>query len=178
METSTISFQRAGTLTVETTRFGELTIAEAQIIMVSGGLLGFPGFTRYVILNHDQEQGIPFRWLQSVEHPALAVVIIDPWVIKPDYTIELPDDVCESLHLSEEQPPLVFAIVTVPLEPVLMTANLQGPLVINPATRKAQQVVLTNSLYTTRHLILGELWQTGNGNGDDVAASSFHHSAV
>lgn len=144
--------------------------------MIPAGLLGFPEATRYVILHHDQEQGIPFRWLQSVEHPALAFVIVDPWVLKPDYTLELSDEVCESLQLSEEEGPLIFAIVTVPLEPVMMTANLQGPLVVNPAARLGQQVVLANSLYTTRHLILSELAQIGDG--DDVAAGSFHRSAV
>lgn len=176
METPTRSPQRSGTLTFETTRFGQLTVPDTQTITIPNGLLGFPMATRYVILHHDQDQGIPFRWLQSVEQPALAFVIVDPWVLKPEYALELSDDVCESLQLSEEQPPLIFTIVTVPLEPTMMTANLQGPLVINPASRLGQQVVLTNSPYTTRHLILSELSQIGDG--DDVAAGSFHRAAV
>jgi len=134
VETSTSSPQRSGTLTVETTRFGQLTVPGTQLITIPDGLLGFPTATRYVILHHDQDQGIPFRWLQSVEHPALAFVIVDPWILKPDYALELSDEVCESLQLSEEEGPLIFSIVTVPLEPAMMTANLQGPLVINPAS--------------------------------------------
>ena len=176
VETSTSSPQRSGTLTVETTRFGQLTVPGTQLITIPDGLLGFPTATRYVILHHDQDQGIPFRWLQSVEHPALAFVIVDPWILKPDYALELSDEVCESLQLSEEEGPLIFSIVTVPLEPAMMTANLQGPLVVNPASRLGQQVVLTNHPYTTRHLILSELAQIGDR--DDVAAGSFHCSAV
>ena len=174
METSNRSPQRAGPLTWETTRFGQLTVAEEQIITLAGGLLGFPGYTRYVIVS--QEEGVPFRWLQSVEHPALAFVIIDPWGFKPDYALELPAEVCASLQLSEDQPPLVFAIVTVPLDPSGITANLQGPLVINLVTRQGQQVVLTHSPYTTRHVILGDLWRARDG--DNGASNGIHHSAV
>lgn len=137
--------------------------------------LTFP-FMTGASIHEASTQGIPFRWLQSVERPAMAFVIIDPWIFKPDYAIELPNEVCERLQLSPEQLPLVFAIVTVPLEPALMTANLQGPLVINLATRRAQQVVLANSPYTTRHVILGELWQTGDG--EYGASSCSRRSAV
>jgi flagellar assembly factor FliW len=149
---------------------------EDRIITVVGGLLGFPEYTRYIILNHDDDLAVPFRWLQSVENPALAFVIIDPWVFMADYAIELPEEVCASLDLSEAQPPLIFAIVTIPLEPSLMTANLQGPLVINAITRKAQQAVLVNSPYTTRHAILAGLLRMGEDR--HVASRVAHHSAV
>jgi flagellar assembly factor FliW len=33
----------------------------------------------------------------------------------------------------------------------LITANLLGPLVINPRTRRGRQLVLTESGYSTRH---------------------------
>jgi flagellar assembly factor FliW len=161
---------------MDTTRFGQLTVPEAQIVTISGGLLGFPEYTRYVMLQHDRDEGMPFLWLQSLDHPALAFVMVDPWTFKPDYALELPDDVCARLDLSEEQPPAVFTIVTIPLEPALMTANLQGPIVMNLAQHRAQQVVLADSPYSTRHLILDELWQSGNAS--HVATSSANHSAV
>jgi flagellar assembly factor FliW len=149
---------------------------EERIITVVGGLLGFRDYTRYVILNHDDDSDVPFRWLQSVENPALAFVILDPWAFMVNYAIELPDEVCTSLSLSEAQPPLIFAIVTIPLEPSLMTANLQGPLVINATTRRAQQAVLANSPYTTQHSILAGLWRRGEDR--HVASGVAHHSAV
>jgi flagellar assembly factor FliW len=176
LETATDLSRSARALTIETTRFGPLRLAEDRIITVVGGLLGFPEYTRYAILNHDDGREGPFRWLQSVDNPALAFVIIDPWVFKPDYAIELPDDVCANLQLSEAQPPLIFAIVTIPLDPSLMTANLQGPLVINPITRRAEQAVLMNSPYTTRHPILEGLLRTGNS--DYATSSAIDHPAI
>jgi flagellar assembly factor FliW len=176
LETSANTPQQSEILTIDTTRFGHLTVPKARIITILGGMLGFPGYTRYVILDHDDDLTVPFRWLQSVENPALAFVIIDPWICMPDYAVELPDEVCESLQLSTTQPPLIFAVVTVPLDPTMMTANLQGPLVINFETRMAQQAVLTNSPYTTRHFILSRLLQTGDGV--NVASRTAHCSAV
>jgi flagellar assembly factor FliW len=135
METTTHQSPSAETLTIEITRFGQLVVSQGNIVTVSRGLSGFPHDTQYIILNHDDDVGVPFRWLQSVDNPALAFVIVDPWVFKPDYAIELPDEVCYSLQISTAQAPMVFAIVTVPLDPTMMTANLQGPLVINAETR-------------------------------------------
>jgi flagellar assembly factor FliW len=176
LETAADSPPSAGTLTIETTRFGALTIAEERIITVIGGLLGFPEYTRYVILNHSDDSDTPFRWLQSMENPALAFVIVDPWVFMADYAVELPDEICTGLRLSEEPPPLIFAIVTIPLEPALMTANLQGPIVINVMTGKAQQVVLVNSPYTTRYAMLAGLLRTGEDR--HVASGVADHPAV
>lgn len=121
LETSTTQPQHAGILTIETTRSGQLTVANDRIITVVDGLLGFPGYTRYVIFNHGDDMEISFRWLQSVDNPALAFVMIDPWVFKADYAIELPDEICESPEISAAQPSVILAIVTVPLGPALMT---------------------------------------------------------
>jgi flagellar assembly factor FliW len=170
------STQTSGTLTIETTRFGLLTISEEQIITVVGGLLGFPEYTRYIILNHDDDLDVPFWWLQSVENSALAFVITDPWICMANYTVELPDEICANLDLSEAQPPLILAIVTIPIEPSLLTANLQGPLVINSTTHRAQQAVLVDSPYTTRHSILAGLLRMGEDN--HAASSVAHHPTV
>jgi flagellar assembly factor FliW len=176
LETTAPQPQSADSLTIKTTRFGLLAVSRGKIITVWGGLLGFPDDTQYVVLNHDDDVGGPFRWFQSVGNPALAFVIIDPWVFKPDYAIELPDEVCDSLRLSTVYAPMVFAIVTVPLDPTMMRANLQGPLVINAETRQAVQAVLTNSPYTTQHPIFSELLR--NGGRDDIASRITDHSEV
>jgi flagellar assembly factor FliW len=50
--------------------------------------------------------------------------------------------------------PIVFALVTVPEDPLKMTANLIGPLVIHPERRFGMQVVLHDSGYTTRQRLI------------------------
>jgi len=52
-------------------------------------------------------------------------------------------------------------IVTIPPDGNPMTANLQGPVVINNKTMTAKQSILSDSKWKTRHDILAEL----NGKG-------------
>lgn len=62
-------------------------------------------YTRYVILNEDEEMARSPQWMQSVENLVRAFVIIDPWVFIANDAIIPPDEVCASLDLSAAQPP-------------------------------------------------------------------------
>ena len=127
---------------------------------------------RYVILNDEEDMARSPQWMQSVENSVRAFVIIDPWVFMANYAIIPPDEVCASLDLSAAQPPLIFAMVSVPLEPSLMTANLQGPLVINSMTCRSQQAVVVCSPYSPWHAILPGLFRTAA----ESTSYRWHHS--
>ena len=48
--------------------------------------------------------------------------------------------------------PCLYTIVTIPQgEPEMMTANLQGPILINLATREAKQILLVSDDYPIRY---------------------------
>lgn len=134
-----------------TVRFGEIEVAEDKIITMTEGLLGFANITRYVILDH--APGSPFHWLQAVDDPEVAFIIIDPLCFKPDYKVAVAAGELSDLKLERMEDAVVCAIVTVPDDPNEMTANLQGPLVINADKRLAKQVVLYDGPYTTKHKI-------------------------
>ncbi len=138
---------------IETSRFGALEVEEEIIITFAEGLPSFEQCKRFVILTPDDEN--PIRWLQSLDDGRLAFPIIDPWLFQPDYAPTISDLDAEKLQMEEETPKLLFAIVTVPRDnPQAMTANLLGPLLINPLTRQGRQVIVTNENYHTRHRIL------------------------
>jgi flagellar assembly factor FliW len=52
---------------------------------------------------------------------------------------------------------LIFTVVTIPGDGSPMTANLQGPLIINQDTRFGRQSVLTDPRWKTKHDIIQEL---------------------
>ena len=52
---------------------------------------------------------------------------------------------------------LSFAIVTIPEDARRMTANLQGPLILNRETRTGRQCISGDPRWQVRHLILAEL---------------------
>ena len=67
---------------VKTTRFGELELDESRIISFTEGILGFPNYKKFVLLDRDNNS--PFVWLQSVETEELAFVLMKPVHVFPD----------------------------------------------------------------------------------------------
>ena len=72
---------------IKTRKFGEIEIDEKKILSMPKGLPGFPGFERFVLI--EDPESAPFCWFQSLEEPNLALVIINPFLFKPDYEIDL-----------------------------------------------------------------------------------------
>ncbi|RMF90861.1 MAG: flagellar assembly protein FliW [Nitrospinota bacterium] len=135
---------------IETTRFGPLEIDPQKIIHFPFGLLGFSAIKDYVILDHDQD--VPFKWLQAVTEPDLAFVIMDPLLLLPDYEVDISRQDLEDLRVNDVHNLTLFVIVSVPPgEPLQMTANLKGPVLVNEENRWAKQLVLVDRSYPTRY---------------------------
>jgi flagellar assembly factor FliW len=138
-------------LKITTSRFGDLDIEEDRILHMPSGMIGFPDVNRYVLLEH--QEGSPFLWLQSVDRTELAFVLTDPLLFKPDYEVEIGAEDREALDLANGSRE-VQTLVVVNLSgagPKEVTANLLGPVVINPSKGLARQVVLYRSTYSHRH---------------------------
>ena len=141
---------------VETTRFGTLEIQEDQIIDVPLGLIGFSNERQYALLEH--RKGSPFFWFQSIDNGALAFVLVDPFLFKPDYEIQLSSEDVEALKLENGEGSLqgVQPMVIVNIskgDPKEITVNLLGPIVFNLPKRLAKQVVLYHHPYSQHYQI-------------------------
>ncbi len=143
-------------MNINTSRFGELEVPAEDIITFPLGILGFDKTSRYVILNDPATE--PLRWLQSVDNKDLAFVIIDPLRFRSEYTLDLSDEDVLDLKISAPEEAILYAIVVIPKDnPEKMTANLQGPIVINANLMRAKQVISTNSSHKLKHFILEEM---------------------
>lgn len=130
-------------------RFGAFDVSDESIVRFPVGLLGFPESQQYVILDHDTEA--PFKWLQSIDEPELAFVILDPALFHADYRISVPADILAEINNGKEDDLALVVILTIPSDdPARMTANLRGPLVISHKTRLGTQLVLSEE-YPTRY---------------------------
>ena len=139
--------------TIATKNFGDIAVREDQIINFSPGLLGFSEFHRYVLIEHGHES--PFLWLQCVDKPDLAFVVIDPLFVLPDYKIGPINGVQKELEVKNLQDLKVLVILTIPPgRPQDMTANLMGPLLINLTNRRGKQLVIEISLFPHKHRAL------------------------
>jgi flagellar assembly factor FliW len=123
------------TLTIESSRFGTLEIAADAVIEFPTGLVGLGG-RRFTIHTPDPES--PFRWLHSVDDPALALPIANPWQFFADYVVELTDEDRERVGA---EPAEVWAVVRAGAELSDFSANLHAPIVI--AGGRGHQVLNT-----------------------------------
>ncbi|MFO0829912.1 MAG: flagellar assembly protein FliW [Phycisphaerales bacterium] len=135
---------------VQTTRFGTVDVDDGRIIQFPAGLLGFSSYRRYALLQPD-EQGV-FFWLQSVEAPDLAFVVTDPALWIADYQAQIRREQMDELGLADLADAQVLVIVN--KREGALTANLQGPLVINARSCTAMQLVLAEKRWTTRHVLM------------------------
>jgi flagellar assembly factor FliW len=130
-----------------TTRFGTLELKEEAILVFPSGILGFPEWTQYVLLDHDTDA--PIKWLQCIENPDLAFVVLDPLYFKSDYQVVMGQDATAELDSREGDDVSVVTILTIPSDdPSRVTANLRGPLVMNHRTRRCKQLVLSDDIPT------------------------------
>ena len=134
---------------IASTRFGELEVAEEQIINFSHGIPGFPDEKTFVNIFQDAES--PFSFLQSTTEVNLSFLLADPFAFIKDYEFVLEDDVAEELGLSQENPPQVFLIATVKEKLADMTVNLLAPVVVNGINRTGRQVILNKPEYDIRY---------------------------
>jgi len=120
-----------------TTRFGELKVEEEKVIHFPHGLLGFGAVKRYVLLDYEET---PVKWLQAVDDPDVAFIVMDPTVLVQDYTIPMDDSMRKALQLEEEDDLAVLTIVRVENGKVI--ANLKGPLLFNSRHKIGLQAIL------------------------------------
>jgi flagellar assembly factor FliW len=144
-------------MTVNTKAYGPLEIDEQQRLSFPRGLLGFEKYHDFALLSAQQE---PFYYLQSLDEPEIAFVMIDPFLFRPDYEIDVSDEELRVIGIQDQKGVLVFALVTIPATGGPMTANLMGPVVINRENRLGLQTVLTDQRWLTKHDIMRELAET------------------
>ena len=135
--------------------FGEIEVDSKKVIDFPEGLIGFNDYKRFVIL--DEKKIKPFRWLQCVDEPSLAFVVVNPQVVKPDFSVNVEKDKVTKLELSDSEDALVYTIVVLAKNPKDMTTNLRGPIIVNKSKRKGMQIILDDPQYATSFNIFEEV---------------------
>ena len=112
-------------VTVESSRFGTLEIEEGAIIEFPTGLIGLGG-RRWAVVSKDPNG--PFAWLHSLEDPALALPITNPWGFFADYEVELSDSDSDRVDAGDVT---VWVTVRAGSELADFSANLRAPILIS-----------------------------------------------
>lgn len=138
---------------IETKAMGRVSILEKQIINLSQGFYGFGQCHSFALIDAKQK---PFIWVQSMDKPELAFLAIDPFIFRPDYEIDIEDSLLAPLKIASPSDVLVFVLITIPTDGSPITANLQGPLIINRENNEAMQAILSDPRWQTKHDLVAE----------------------
>ena len=139
-------------LNVDTSRFGPVTVAEDKVIHFSKGLPGFVSQRRYILLDHDKDGH--FKWLQSVDDPALAFLLTNPNAYRADYTVPLRRAEIEELGISDPESVVTLVMVCVSQgEKRQVSLNLKGPVVFNSTNMRAMQCIVDRDDYPSDYVI-------------------------
>jgi flagellar assembly factor FliW len=138
--------------------YGTVEINESSIIRFENGIIGFEDYHNYVLLDCAGEgEQSPFRCLQSTDDSDLAFILLDPFIVRPDYEVEIDNESAVSLSVEENADAAIFAIAVVPEDIKLMSINLKAPVIINARVNRGIQYIIDNSEYGVRHYLADEV---------------------
>ncbi len=140
-------------VTVRTKVFGEIPIYRSEFIHFVSPIEGFETYTRFILLAIADAAGL--FWLQSAERDDLAFVTAVPRLFKGDFELRVKDSesVYTSLNLASPSDLRCLVLVGFDASHKNLTMNLQTPVLINTANRKAliaQSAVNQESEYPLR----------------------------
>ena len=123
------------------------------------GLFGFESYTKFSLIEAEYK---PFYWLQSEQDKTLSFLVVDPFIFFDDYELDIDDNSLKSIGVSSPSDVVVMTIITIPGNNEKITANLQGPLIINKTNNLGMQFVLSDPKWTTKHELVAERTKEGD----------------
>lgn len=123
-----------------------------DVLLFPNGLVGFSNWRRFVLLEDPDEA--PIAVLQCLDDTSVSFLVTDPCYVSVNYAAQPPAEELEKLGLSRIEDSRVLCILALKERPAAVTANLLGPIFINPEARVARQVILQDSPYSAQHPVL------------------------
>ncbi len=134
------------------TRTVGIPVNQDNIFTFPDGIPAFEEYKKFVLYCDTQLQ--PFFFLKSIEiNPEVSFVCVDPYLVCPDFRIRISGADLKALHLEKKEDAFVFSTVTVHEDPRDITANLQGPLIINLKNSTGKQIICEGGTYDVRYRI-------------------------
>lgn len=146
---------------IHTINFGDLEVPDDKVIVFKEGIPGFPQIHRFTFLEFEDLK--PFQYLQSLDDPPIALLVINPFLVDPGYKFQLAQTDMEDIRSSDPAGVAVYAVATVPSDPSGVTLNLMAPIVVNEGAQCGKQVILHDSGYSVKHPLFANSEKSGKG---------------
>ena len=143
---------------VKTRHFGEINLEDDKILTFENGILGFEDYKNFTLLYDNEGDDKPnISWFQSLDEASLAIPVINPFLVKPDYNPQVEDELLKPLGVITDDNAVILVTVTVPEEVEKISANMKAPIIINSDTRKGAQIIADNADYDVKYRFYDQL---------------------
>lgn len=149
-------------MNIVTKRFGEVGVDVNKVINFNSGLIGFEEYKQFMLIHDAEDENAKILWIQSIDEPELALPVINPLIVKPEYNPVVEDELFKNIGEFENGEMLVLVTLTVPPQIKNLTTNLKAPIIINPITLKGCQIIVENDEYSVKFPIYDILNKKGD----------------
>ena len=118
------------------------------LITFNKGIPGFNELKNFILL--DLQEYEPFKLLQSLEDDEISLIVTSPYEFFDEYEINLSEETIKNLNIESPEQVMILTTVTLNSDVKKITANLQGPIVINTSNNFGEQLILDNSKYKVK----------------------------
>lgn len=137
-------------ITIDSARYGKLTVNEHQVYEFPQGIVGFSGITRFALIPFENTE---FFVLHS-DTTDVSFILLPAAKAIMDYAFELGQETVEMLEANKPDDVVPFLIVNfidnVPY------VNLKAPILIVPNSQKGCQYVISSPSYPIRERLVYE----------------------
>ncbi|MGI5935636.1 MAG: flagellar assembly protein FliW [Oscillospiraceae bacterium] len=132
---------------IETAHFGVVEIDDNKVLFFENGLPGLEDDKRFALLS--KEESRPINWFQSLDHREIALPVMDPFLVCPDYAFDIPQADVNALEIKQVDDVYVLSVLVIPRSEGI-TINLAAPIVINVRNNRGKQIILDDKKYSVR----------------------------
>jgi flagellar assembly factor FliW len=122
---------------------------DMPIIDMAVPMPGFPAHQQFVLVRLNDE-GLLYAFT-SIQDPELRFLVAPPEPFFPDYAPEIENEVFAALNTKDPDRLLVMVVITAGVTET--TANLMAPIIVDRDSRRAIQVVLSDSRMPVRAIM-------------------------
>lgn len=134
------------------TRTVRIPVSNDNIFTFPDGVPAFEDYKQFVLYCNTDMQ--PFFFMKSIGvSPEVSFVCIDPFLICPEYQMKVGPADLKALHLKRSEDTFAFAFVTVRDDPCEITANLQGPVIVNLKNSMGRQIICDGKQNDVRYRV-------------------------
>lgn len=136
---------------IKTRDFGLVEVDSEAIYEFPDGVYGFEEDHHFAVFEKTIEPEVSLLYLQSVDHPIPCFLVFDPTKYFPSYDPDIEKGDLESFSTTNLEDLIFLVIASVADSVTEISMNMKSPIVLDPKTRIAKQIILKNTDYAIRY---------------------------